>query len=60
MTMATPQEPIPRDGSHEPEFADVDSVEKGPFTTRAMQEWRELPTEGCRDWRHLTDGDLVQ
>jgi hypothetical protein len=58
--MPTPQEPIPRDRSHDLEFADADSVEKGHFTTQATQDMRELTTEGHRAWRHLTDGDLVQ
>jgi len=58
--MATPQEPIPRDRSRDPEITDVDSVEKGHFTAQATQDVRELTTEGRKAWRHLTDGDLVQ
>jgi hypothetical protein len=58
--MATPQEPVLRDSSHDPEFPDVDSVEKGHFTRQATPDWHELTTEGRRAWRHLTDGDLVQ
>ena len=64
--MASFQEPIPRNSSHDPQSDDVDSVGKGYFTEQATQE-RHGPTlqqvsdEGGRmAWRHLTDGDLVQ
>jgi hypothetical protein len=64
--MASFQEPILCNGSHDPQSDDVDSVANGHLTTRTTQE-RHAPTlkpvsdEGGRmAWRYLTDGDLLQ
>jgi hypothetical protein len=64
--MASFQEPIPCNSSHDPQSDNVDSVANGCFTARAAPE-RAMPTlqqvadEGGRmAWRYLTDGDLLQ
>jgi hypothetical protein len=64
--MASFQEPIQCNSSHDSQSDDVDSVEKGYFAARATPK-RHGPTlpqvsnEGGRmAWRYLTDGDLVQ
>jgi hypothetical protein len=64
--MASIQESILCNSSHDPQSDDVDSVGKGHFTPRAKPEryaptLQQAPDEGGRmAWRHLTDGDLVQ
>jgi hypothetical protein len=64
--MASFQEPIPCNSSHDPQPDNVQSVEKGYFTARAKLEnyapaLQQASDEGGRmAWRYLTDGDLVQ